>query len=408
MSMNDKSHWRVVTPATWPAPPAEMSVSTHAEIDECPRRWALNAADYPELWGGRGYPQKLQVAALAGSVVHLALEIITKQLTRAGVSSLSDPSAPQVLRGLGGYTRVVEECVERILKRYIDNPRAGALMEHAQRTLRGQVPALRGRVQSMLSRLRLPKGAPAATAPSTSKASGTQPRRPLANGTYPEVEVRAKSIGWKGKVDLLVLDDDTCEITDFKTGAADEPHKFQVRAYAVMWRLDDELNPSQRLVDRLVLAYEAQDVDVAPPSALEIDDLSRELLARRQAAEAALAARPPSARPSIESCRYCGVRQLCDAYWAGATQAVSDDGRFGDVELKITGRHGPASWDAVVVRARDFPAKTTALLRLQQPDDFKMGARVRVLDGALARDPEDDAAPSIVTLGAFSEVYRVE
>jgi hypothetical protein len=408
MSMNDKSHWRVVTPATWPAPPAEMSVSTHAEIDECPRRWALNAADYPELWGGRGYPQKLQVAALAGSVVHLALEIITKQLTRAGVSSLSDPSAPQVLRGLGGYTRVVEECVERILKRYIDNPRAGALMEHAQRTLRGQVPALRGRVQSMLSRLRLPKGAPAATAPSTSKPSGTQPRRPLANGTYPEVEVRAKSIGWKGKVDLLVLDDDTCEITDFKTGAADEPHKFQVRAYAVMWRLDDELNPSQRLVDRLVLAYEAQDVDVAPPSALEIDDLSRELLARRQAAEAALAARPPSARPSIESCRYCGVRQLCDAYWAGATQAVSDDGRFGDVELKITGRHGPTSWDAVVVRARDLPAKTTALLRLQQPDEFKMGARVRVLDGALARDPEDDAAPSIVTLGAFSEAYRVE
>lgn len=175
-----------------------------------------------------------------------------------------------------------------------------------------------------------------------------------------------------------------------------------------MWRLDDELNPSERLVDRLVLAYEAQDVDVAPPSASEIDDLSRELLARRQAAEAALAARPPSAHPSTESCRYCGVRQLCDAYWAGSSQAVSDDGRFGDVELKITGRHGPTSWDAVVVRARDFPAKTTALLRLQQPDEFKVGARVRVLDGALARDPEDDAAPAIVTVSALSEVYRVE
>ena len=75
MSTNDKTHWRVVTPTTWPAPPAEMSVSTHAEIDECPRRWALSAADYPDLWSGRGYPQKLQVAALAGSVVHLALEV---------------------------------------------------------------------------------------------------------------------------------------------------------------------------------------------------------------------------------------------------------------------------------------------------------------------------------------------
>lgn len=405
MSTNEKMHWRVVTPSAWPAPPAEMSVSTHAEIDECPRRWALGAAEYSELWTGRGYPPKLQVAALAGSAVHLALEIITKQLTRSGVPSLSDPSAPQVLRELGGYTSVVEECVERILKRYVDNPRAGALMEHAQRTLRGQVPTLRARVQSMLTRLRLPKGAPASPAPSTPKSSGPPPRLPLANGTYPEVEVRAKSIGWKGKVDLLVLGDDACEITDFKTGAADEAHKFQVRAYAVMWRLDDELNPSGRVADRLVLAYESQNVDVPPPSASEIDDLSRELLKRRKAAEATLAARPPSAHPNTETCRYCGVRQLCDAYWASATQVVSDDGRFGDIELKITGRHGPTSWDAVVVRARDLPAKTPALLRLQQHEEFKEGTRVRVLDGALARDSEDDAAPVIVTLGVLSEAY---
>lgn len=398
--MNGKTHWRVVAPATWPAPPAEMSVSTCVEIEECPRRWALSAAEYPELWSGRGYPPKLQVAALAGSVVHLALEIITKRLTLACVSSLSDPSAPQVLRALGGYTRIVEECVERALERYIDNARASALMDYARRTLRGQVPTLRARVQAMLSRLRLTKTAPSALKPGRSPA-----RPPLPNGVYLEVEVRAKSIGWKGKVDLLVLGDDACEITDFKTGAADEAHKFQVRAYAVMWRLDDELNPSGRLVDRLVLAYESQDLGVAPPSASEIYELGRELLARRQAAEGALAACPPSAYPNTETCRYCGVRQLCDAYWASTTQTVSDDGRFGDFELKITGRHGPTSWDAVVVRARDLPAKTPALLRSQHRDEFKEGTRVRVLDGALARDPEDDSAPAIITLGVLSEAY---
>ncbi|MBI5647634.1 MAG: PD-(D/E)XK nuclease family protein [Ignavibacteriae bacterium] len=383
-------------------------MSTHAEIEECPRRWALSAAEYPELWSGRGYPPKLQVAALAGSVVHLALEIITKHLASAGVPSIGDPNAPQVLRELGGYTRVVEECVKRLLKRFVDNPRAGVLMEHAQRTLRGQVPALRARVQSMLSRLRLPKGVLVPTAPSSPKSSSPPPRLPLLNGTYPEIEVRAKSIGWKAKLDLLVLDDGACEITDFKTGAADETHKFQVRVYAVMWRLDDELNPSGRVVKRLVLAYESQDVDVPPPSASEIDDLGRELFERRQTAEAALAARPPSARPNTESCRYCGVRQLCDSYWGNAVQVVSDDGHFGDVELKITGRHGPTSWDAVVVRARDLPAKTAALLRLQHPKEFKTGTHVRVLDGALARDPEDATAPAIVTLSALSEAYHVE
>jgi hypothetical protein len=102
------------------------------------------------------------------------------------------------------------------------------------------------------------------------------------------------------------------------------------------------------------------------------------------------------------------VRHLCDAYWAGTAQAVSDDGRFGDVELKIVSRHGPTSWDAVVVRARNLPTKSPALLRLQQPADFNVGTHVRVLDGALARDPEDADTPIIVTLGAFSETYRVE
>jgi CRISPR/Cas system-associated exonuclease Cas4 (RecB family) len=239
------------------------------------------------------------------------------------------------------------------------------------------------------------------------KPAGPPIRSPLAKGTYPEVEVRAKSIGWKGKIDLLALGDEACEIIDFKTGAVDQAHDFQVRVYAVLWRLDDELNPSGRIVDRLVLAYENEDVEVTPPSLQEIDDVGRDLLERRRAAEAALATRPPAARPAAETCRYCGVRQLCDAYWAGSVQAISEDGRFGDIELKITGRHGPTSWDAVVSRARNLPTKTRALLRLQQPDEFDVGTRVRVLDGALIRDPEDDSAPAIVTLGAFSEVYRV-
>src|ERR1700733_1976119 len=93
-----QAQWSVVAPATWPDAPADMSVSTHAEIEECPRRWALGAADYPELWTGRGYPRKLQVAALAGSVVHLALEIIVKQLAQAGVPSTEDPLAVKVMK----------------------------------------------------------------------------------------------------------------------------------------------------------------------------------------------------------------------------------------------------------------------------------------------------------------------
>lgn len=404
---DENTFWRVLTPTTWPDPPNQLSVSTHAEIDECPRRWALGAADYPDVWSGRGYPPKLQAPALAGRVVHLALERIIKQLTRAGVSSLNDPSATQVLRELGGYTRVVEDCVERIFTQFMDNPRALRLVEQAQRNLRGQIPTLRARVQSMLARVRLPSGARSVSTASALETAASPTRSPLSKGTYAEVDVRARKIGWRGKIDLLVLADDACEITDFKIGAADEAHEFQVRVYAVLWWLDDELNPSQRIADRLVLAYESQDIEVAPPSQQEIAALARDLLERRKTSEAVLTARPPAARPAPDTCRFCGVRQLCDAYWAGPTQAVSDDGRFGDIELKITGRHGPTSWDAVILRARNFPAEARALLRLHQPQEFTTGTRVRVVDGALARDPEDHAAPVIVTLNALSEAYRV-
>ena len=400
----EKAPWRVPTPTTWPAPPDEMSVSTYAEIDECPRRWALSAAEYADIWNGRGYPPKLQVAALAGSVVHLALEIITKQLARAGVRSSDDPVATQVLKELGGYTRVVEDCVERTLERLANNPRALPLREHAQRTLRGQVPTLRSRVQSMLARLRFPKGAlPAPT--TASRTPGPWTRSPLSNGMYPEVELRAKSIGWKGKADLLGLADDACEITDFKTGAADEAHKSQVRVYAVLWALDEELNPGRRAADRLVLAYEHADIDVPPPSPQEIEALGQELLVRRRKAEAALAARPPAAHVGPETCRHCSVRHMCGEYWLGITQVTSENSAFGDAELRIVRKHGPTSWDVVVVRARDVPAPSAALLRLQEPAEFRPGTRVRVVDGLFARDPEDPTAPVIVTLGAFSEAY---
>lgn len=401
-------HWRVVTPSTWPAPPVEMSLSTCTAIEECPRRWALSAAGYPEVWNRRGYPPKLQIAAVAGSAVHLALEIILHQLVRAGVPSLSDPSAAQVLRNLGGYTRIVEKSVERSLENYVDNPRAGPVIEFAQRTLRGQVPALRARVQSMLSRLKLPKCAPSEPIVSAPWVGGPLPRLPLGNGIYPELEVRAKSIGWKGKVDLLVLGDDSCEITEFKTGEVEEAHKAQLRAYAVMWRLDDELNPSRRAVGRLVLSYSGQTIQVPPPSTPEVDKLSQELLSRRSAAEAALAAHPPLARPSAETCRYCYVRQLCDPYWNCEMQTVSKCGRFGDVELRITGRHGPTSWDALVERARDYSPGTPVLLRLPYSDVMPLGSRVRVLDGQLICDLKSGHVPLIVVLGVFSEVFYVQ
>ncbi len=414
MSTNEETHWRVVTPATWPSPPTEMSVSTQAEIDECPRRWALSAGNYPELWRGRGYPPKLQVAALAGSVVHLALEVITKQLTRAGIDSLSDASAPQVVRGLGGYTRVVEDSVNRILKLYMDNPRAVALMEHAERTLRGQVPTLRARVQSMLSRLRLPKGVPPAPGSSMRGSGGPHTRLPLVNGTYPEVEVRAKSIGLRGKIDLLVLGNDACEITDFKTGAPSERHTVQILVYALLWSRDADLNPDRRRADRLVLAYQDGNVEVPSPSDSDLDALERHLSVQSAAAREAVSQRPPQARLDPLRCPHCDVRHLCAEYWTrearhgiGAAMASRD---IGDVALAVTAAHGPSSWDGLVVSSANAAKGQRALLRAENRSIHPIpGAIVRVLSAHVTPAiQEDDSEPVlIVTLGSASELFLV-
>src|SRR5262249_50425717 len=110
--------WKVVTPATWPKVPHEMTVTTLTEIEGCPRKWSLRTAEYPELWDGRGYPPRFQLNALAGTVVHLALEMITTALVRARCPSVEDAAAPQVLKALGGYTKVVNVCIERVLGRF--------------------------------------------------------------------------------------------------------------------------------------------------------------------------------------------------------------------------------------------------------------------------------------------------
>ena len=156
--------WRTLPPSTWPGPPAEMTVTTHREIEACPRRWALSVAEYPDVWSGRGYPPRIQVRALAGSVVHLARETITKGLVGFGCPSVEHPNATFVLKQLGGYTKVVQDCINRILEPLAENPRALPLLEHVGRALRCEAPGLRSRVQSTLARLRFPASLQSPTA----------------------------------------------------------------------------------------------------------------------------------------------------------------------------------------------------------------------------------------------------
>lgn len=401
--------WVADTPTTWPDPPPEMTVTTLATIESCPRRWALAAAHYPELWSGRGYPPRVQLNALSGTVAHLALEMVTRALVRAGCQSLQDPTALRVMKDLGGYTKVVNDCIDRAVALLASSPRGHHALEHATRLLRAQVPELRTRAQTMLCRLRLSPFQVRHTGVAAAKTRG-----PLTVGAFPELTLRAKHIRWKGKADLLILSERACEIIDFKTGAPDERHEFQIRVYALLWNRDAELNPAGRSTDRLVLAYRHGEVEVAPPSSSDLDDLEDQLSARTSAALTALAQDPPEAKPHPQLCLYCDVRHMCTAYWSSETQHLMRtalrDHHVADATLAITGIHGPSSWDGVVVISAVAQPGQRVLLRADRRSLSLVPRQiVRVLSAHVTAPVEEDDSESVLifTLNAASEVFLV-
>jgi len=358
----DSAIWLATPPASWPTAPAQMTVTTLSQIESCPRQWALSAADYPELWNERGYPPRFHLSALVGTVVHLALETITRALIRARCPSLQDATAIQVMKDLGGFTKVVNDIIDRALADLASSPRARRSLEFATRSLRAKVPELRTRVHTMLCRVRLPPPSPYPAA----RCVHTE-RRPLTTGVFSEVDLRAKQLGWKGRADLLVLSPDECEIIDFKTGAPDDRHRFQIQVYALLWSRDADLNPDRKRATRLVLAYDSSDVEVHAPNDSELEVLETHLGTRRDAAYLAVSQHPPQARPQPDSCQYCSVRHLCGEYWTPETQRQMaqdcDEQRFVDVEVTITGLRGPSSWDGRVELSRGTATGKAAVIR---------------------------------------------
>ncbi|MEK6701640.1 MAG: PD-(D/E)XK nuclease family protein [Planctomycetota bacterium] len=396
------ARWTTSPPAAWPTAPVDLTVSALGEIEACPRRWALNAASYPDLWASRGYPPRVRSRSLAGSLVHTVLETVTRELVQAGCPTVQDASAIGVLQALGGFSKIIAASITQMIERLALNPRTAPHIDQIARTLRAQTGELRVRVQMMLSRRQLPPSqGPRAPGSSTLRA-----RTALAVGAYCELELRAPSIHWKGKADLLTLTPSLCELTDFKTGERSENHDFQLVTYALLWSLDSELNPSKRLVDRLVLVYSDGDVATPAPTGQVLDEFERQLVERSERARLSLTQLPPPARPGTETCRYCGVRQLCDEYWQSADMLIVDsEKRFGDVEATLSKRHGPTSWDIVIESVASRP---NGLLRTAVGVVFKPGDRVRLLDAALKLPDAESGEPIVITLGALSEVFSVE
>ena len=397
-------------PELWPDPPSRMSVSLLRELESCPKRWALNSANYPQLWELYGYPRPLNLAALEGIVIHSVIELIVREMSVGNCSTLEDRNAIDVMRRLGGNTGIIKNSIEGALDSYLCNPRSSHKLAEANHRLINRTAEIRSLIQMHLSRIRFVSSSPLS--------GSSKHNRGLSNGCYTEVELRARELGWLGITDLLTISDDYCEIRDFKTGVPKEQHCFQLQVYALLWQQDFDLNPAGRLIDRLIISYNNREVEISAPGFEELMSLRDELLKRTEAVIRSARTLPPQAFPEKGKCPCCSVRHLCNDYWNLQRQSQilqkGPQGQvFSDLQIRLIRRHGPTSWDGEIEICPVLVPGETVLLRMPSFStiDVESGMRVRILD-ALIKTPLPEtsisqAQKSVATLGDYSEVFTL-
>jgi hypothetical protein len=372
-------------------------------MEACPRRWMLNRAEYPELWDGVGFPSSPSAPALFGDVVHLSLEVVLRALAAAGCDSTRGVAAVGVVKALGGYTVVVERALELRLERLHGNPAVKPDRLARLRTfLTDRVPEARARVQAIMSRTTLPQELGPKAQASENADGEPKKRTPLGVGAHPEVRLVARDLRMNGRVDLLTVDAASARIVDYKTGEEDPGHQEQVKVYALLWDLDDEVNPAGLATSELTVAYSARDVTIPGPTAAELRVIEAATAVRIAAADADVSD-VPRALPSPENCQYCPVRHLCEDYWSSAAPApiAARIGEWLDIDGVVTAPNGAKSW-----HLRTTTGETDVLLRTPtESTELHVGDRVRVL--GVRRDEEPDTGIIVAAMTAQSDLYRV-
>lgn len=393
----------------WPKPPDLMSITALTNIEACPRRWALATASYPDIWGQRGYPERPNKWALFGRVVHLALRTVTNALLEHGCPTANDPSAVSVLRLLGGHSKILTDAIEKTVESYASNPRAVTAIEEIRRLLLDMRPQLRHAVQSHLAALEFPTRRRSSPAGGGSRGE----RVPLQTGTYAEITLVAKDLGWTGRVDLIALSSDRTAIIEFKSGEAVADHELQLRVYALLWYLDRELNPSSSRASTLVLSYASGRVELPTLTDEDLRTLEAELRRQTESASLLLAAIPPTARPGADKCPTCQVRHMCDVYWEACGSSALDNSERDptfpiDCALRITGPRDSFSWEAIVEACPGLEQGTRVLVRGRGPNRQSIAAgHVRALSARMERPdaPEGEDVPPFIVFDHSTEVF---
>jgi hypothetical protein len=225
-------------------------------------------------------------------------------------------------------------------------------------------------------------------------------------GFHTEVRLAPSQLPWEGHADVIKITSESCEIMDYKTGAADPDHLEQLRIYAYLWLHDEEVNPAAEPATSLTIVYPGAAYSVEPPSPAAMEELGKELEQRANRGQAALSQRPPAALVGTDACRFCDVKHLCEDYWSPYGQELIHEASvptMRSVQVEVLQSRGPRSWMTVVNADPYLPAGTHALLTTQDPIDVRPGGQLRLIDVWISSPSEE--GQYALRLVSGSEVY---
>ncbi len=389
--------WMTRYPAERSAAPQWMSYHFLREAERCPLAASLKHSWYRTLWERRGYPNRPNIGALIGIIVHFAAELIVQSMVQAEVSSAADPRAMGTLRALGGYSKVLSDAIDDLSEQERDNPRFVQVRPSIVRTLRSKIPQMREMLQQLLATRPWHNSSPSAIrSPEGATSAGTQGRRfPLAVGTHFEVTLRDQGTMWTGRLDIVAVSGDGCTISDLKTASPVIEHQEQMRTYAMLWDGDAELNPMRIPVSALQLVYGSGVVQVAVPVETDLENFKAEMKTRTNAVRNDLSLTVIPARPLKENCRYCQVKLLCDRYWSDVKAFGSNDGVLSNVVLTTEESRSDSTWFAKISSSDStLDSGRVVLKKFDGGSPFwpeiKPGITVRLTDVLVSlREPDD-------------------
>ena len=209
------------------------SASTLNEVEECPKRFALRRASFPEIWSRAGFPNRISTAQIKGIVVHEVVSMIMNSVQNS--PEIAEISVMSFLKARGGYLELLKIFLDEELLSMNSNPRAELMVESIKREILADLSELRGQVQYFVreSIKKLPTASSRVENEEINEIASTTFQILPINSEYKIVD---NEFPIEGYLDLLLTNEDIDHIIDYKTSKTiHDEYWDQLSLYAWLW-----------------------------------------------------------------------------------------------------------------------------------------------------------------------------